>query len=144
MLMGDNTAVSLSGLFRFGMACLAAHQHPGDHHTFIVFTCPDCGLQPLALRIEHHTGSKKGDFKGMIFARCSACDREERVFSFTGEHRSPLREECPVCDCGHAHFLVAKVERIEGAPGLPGFFDEGVIVGECAQCGRRRAFVATD
>jgi hypothetical protein len=25
-----------------------------------------------------------------------------------------------------------------------GFFDEGVVVGHCSQCGRNRAFVHTD
>jgi hypothetical protein len=96
------------------------------------------------LRIEHHTGSKRRDFKGVIWARCSVCDREQRIFSFTGKHRRRSREERPVCDCGEARFFVAKLERIEGSEGLPGFFDEGVIVGECSRCGRRRAFVYTD
>jgi hypothetical protein len=99
---------------------------------------------PLALRVEHHTGSKQRDFKGVVFARCSACGCDARVFSFTGGHREPIREERPACECGSKEFIVAMVERFEGDQGLPGFFDEGVIVGECSQCGRHRAFVYTD
>jgi hypothetical protein len=35
-------------------------------------------------------------------------------------------------------------ERFEGEEGIPGFFDEGVIVGRCTECSRKRAFVFTD
>jgi hypothetical protein len=35
-------------------------------------------------------------------------------------------------------------ERIEGEEGIPGFFDEGVIVGKCILCNRNMAFVFTD
>jgi hypothetical protein len=55
-----------------------------------------------------------------------------------------LRKEKPVCECGNTHFLVAICERIEGEEGLAGFFDEGVIVGQCSRCSRNRAFVYTD
>ena len=142
--MAKDSSVSLSGLFGFARECLAAGRHPRDRHTFTVLTCPDCGVEPLALRIEHHTGSTECDFKGVIFGRCPACDHERPIFSFTGEHRKPVRDERPLCDCGHGYFLVANVERIEGDEGLPGYFDEGVIVGGCPLCGRYRAFVYTD
>ena len=135
---------SSAGLFRFGMTCLRAERYPHDHHPCTVFACPTCGVVPLAPIIEHHTGSQEGSFRGVIKARCSTCGREERVFSFTGEHRRPLRVERPTCPCGHGGFLIGMVERIEGDRGLPGFFDEGVVVGECAECGQRTAFVHTD
>lgn len=96
------------------------------------------------LRIEHHTGSVKGDFKGVIHAECSVCGCEARVFSFTGEHRNVLRVERPTCDCGNRTFLSGVMERIEGDEGLPGFFDEGVIVAQCVACGRLTALVYTD
>jgi len=48
----------------------------------------------------------------------------ERAFSFTGEHRKRLREEKPVCKCGHKGFLVGECERVEGDEGLMGFFGE--------------------
>jgi hypothetical protein len=64
--------------------------------------------------------------------------------SFTGKHRTPLREENPSCTCGHAAFVVAEMERIERDDGLMGFFDEGVVVGQCAHCGKNQALVRTD
>ena len=48
------------------------------------------------------------------------------------------------CRCGSRYFFVAECERIEGAGGLPGFFDEGVLVGRCADCGRMQAFIFSD
>lgn len=136
--------MSLGDLVGFARRCLDAQAHPGDYHRFTVFRCSQCGVQPLALTLDHHTGSTRGDFKGTIVGRCSSCGREERVFSFTGEHRTAVREERPVCSCGHADFLAGMLERMEGARGLAGFFDEGVIVGECVACGRHTAFVYTD
>ena len=133
-----------SDLEKFARKSIAAGDYPADHHPFRLLGCSSCGAVPLALRIEHHTGSKKGDFKGLIFGRCSECGREERIFSFTGKHRKRLRDETPACQCGSAHFLVAECERIEGDEGLLGFFDEGVVVGQCSQCGRNQAFVYTD
>lgn len=135
---------SLWDLERFGKRCIAAQNYPTDHHRFSPFRCSVCGVVPLALTIEHHTGSSESDFKGLVFGRCSECGRRERVFSFTGRHRSRLREEKPTCECGSDLFLVAMVERFEGDQGLPGFFDEGVIVGQCSRCGRQLAFVYTD
>jgi hypothetical protein len=134
----------LSDLEKFARKCMAAGDYPGDYHPFKLLGCPTCGVVPLRLTIEHHTGSKKGDFKGLIYGRCSVCGGEGSIFSFTGKHRKRLREETPVCRCGNALFLVAECERIEGDEGLPGFFDEGVVVGRCWQCGRNRAFVHTD
>jgi hypothetical protein len=134
----------LSDLKAFAEKCIAADRYPNDYHPFRPARCPTCGVVPLALTIEHHTGSKKGDFKGVIFAQCSECGGEESIFSFTGQHRKRLRKEKPVCECGNTHFLVAICERIEGEEGLAGFFDEGVIVGQCSRCSRNRAFVYTD
>jgi hypothetical protein len=98
----------------------------------------------LAAVIEHHTGSEEGGFRGVIRARCSMCGEEERIFRLTGEHRKLWRVHEPACRCGHGDFLMAMVERIEGDRGLPGFFDEGVVVGECARCSQRMVFVRTD
>jgi len=137
-------ADALSDLKAFAKKCIAADRYPNDHHSFRTVSCPSCGVVPLTLTVEYHTGAKKGDFKGVIWARCSECGRKERIFSFTGEHRTPEREESPVCQCGNARFLVGECERIEGDQGLSGFFDEGVVVGKCCECGRNRAFVYTD
>lgn len=135
---------SLSGLEAFAKKQIAAERYPNDYHFFRPFTCDACGVVPLELTIEHHTGSKKGDFKGVIWGECRQCGSRKRVFSFTGSHRERLREEKPVCRCGHSAFLAAECERMEGDEGLMGFFDEGVVVGQCSHCGRNRALVHTD
>ena len=134
----------LSDLEAFARECIAADRFPNDHHVFTAARCPSCGVVPLELAIEHHTGSKKGDFKGVIWAQCSECGGKTRIFGFTGEHRRRERQEKPACECGSTRFLVGECERIEGGEGLPGFFDEGVVVGKCSECGRDQALVYTD
>ena len=135
---------TLSELETFAKKQIAADRYPNDYHFFRPAKCPTCGVVPLALTIEYHTGSKKGNFRGVIFARCSECEGEERIFSFTGKQRRPLREEKPACECGNVYFVAGECERIEGDEGVLGFFDEGVVVGKCSRCGRNRAFVYTD
>jgi hypothetical protein len=135
---------SLSGLRTYARRRLAARRYPTDRHTFTVFQCRACDERALTLTIEHHTGSKRRDFKGAIYARCSACGDERRIFRFTGPHREVLRRESPICTCGHPEFLVVMLERFEADDGMPGFFDEGVILGQCSRCGRRQTFVYTD
>jgi hypothetical protein len=134
----------LSDLETFAKKRIAAHRYPNDYHFFTPFKCDACGVVPLELTIEHHSGSRKGDFKGIIWGECTECGSRKRVFSFTGEHRKRLREEKPACTCGSASFLVGECERIEREEGVMGFFDEGVVVGKCSHCGRNRALVYTD
>jgi hypothetical protein len=67
-----------------------------------------------------------------------------RLFTFTGDSRQKLRDERPECECGGRSFIVGLCERIEGEQGIPGFFDEGVIVGKCTLCNRNKAFLYTD
>jgi hypothetical protein len=105
---------------------------------------PHLWVAPLELTIEHHSGSKKKNFQGVIFGTCTRCNNTARIFSFTGDHRTLEREEKPVCKCGGVHFLVGECERIERDDGLLGFFDEGVVVGKCVECGTNRALVYTD
>jgi len=135
---------TLSDLERFARKEIAAERYPNDAHFFRAYACDTCGVVPLELEIEHHTGSKRGDFKGVIWGVCTECGTRKRVFSYTGSHRKPVREEKPRCTCGHAAFVVAEMERIERDDGIMGFFDEGVVVGQCAQCGRNRVMVRTD
>jgi hypothetical protein len=135
---------ALSDLEAFARKRIAAHRYPNDYHRFTLARCPACGVVPLELTIEHHTGSKKGNFRGVIMAQCSECGGQHRIFSFTGKHRERLREEKPVCKCGNTRFLVGECERIERDEGVLGFFDEGVVVGKCSECGRNRALVYTD
>ena len=135
---------SLSDLEAFARKHIAAQRYPDDYHFFTPFKCDACGVVPFELTIEHHTGSKKGNFKGVILGECTECGSRKRLFSFTGNHRERLRGEKPVCRCGNESFLVAECERIERNEGVMGFFDEGVVVGKCSHCGRNRALVDTD
>ena len=135
---------TLSDLEAFAKKSIAAERYPNDYHFFTPYKCDDCGVVPLELTIEYHTGSKKGNFRGEIHSLCLECGSRKCAFSFTGAHRKRMREEKPACECGHKGFLVAKCERIEGDEGIMGFFDEGVIVGKCSACGTIRAFVYID
>ena len=134
----------LSDLQSYAENCIAAQHYPNDYHFFNPAKCFVCGVVPLALIIEHHTGAKPGNFKGNIFGHCMDCGEQTRIFSFTGSHRKPVFEEKPACQCGSVHFLVGECERIERDEGQLGFFDEGVVVGKCFQCGQKHAFVYTD
>ena len=139
------TQLHLSDLERFAKERIDAQRYPDDYHFFTLSRCRACGVVPFELTIEHHTGSRKGDFKGVIRGQCSNCKENTRIFSFTGEHRKHLRIEKPVCAaCGNTWFFVGECERIEGDEGVPGFFDEGVVVGKCSECGRNRVLVCTD
>ena len=135
---------SFSKLEKFARDQIQAHRYPDDYHFFRLKKCEICGAAPFGLTIEFHTGSRKGDFKGRIFGQCSVCGHTARIFSFTGDHRKPEREEAPVCTCGGTDFYVGECERIEGDEGVMGFFDEGVVAGMCSQCERTRVLVETD
>jgi hypothetical protein len=135
---------SLSQLESFARKQIAAERYSNDYHFFRTARCETCGLVAFELTIEHHTGSKKGDFKGVITGLCPSCSRTTRILSFTGQHRAPQRTERPQCNCGHAQFYVGECERFEGDEGLMGFFDEGVVAGQCANCGQNRVLVLTD
>lgn len=135
---------SFSDLEAFAREQLRADRYPGDAHPFTVFRCPSCGVVPFELIVEHHTGSRADNFRGRVFGTCARCGEPALLFNFTGGHRRPLREERPVCSCKGDRFFVAECERVEGPGGLTGFFDEGVIVGRCASCGRNVALLYTD
>lgn len=135
---------SLSELEAFARKRIAAHRYADDFHFFTPYKCDTCGIVPFELTVEHHSGSKKGDFKGVIFGLCTECGGKKRLFSFTGKHRERTREEKPKCTCGNEYYVVGECERIEREEGIMGFFDEGVVVGMCSRCGRKRAIVYTD
>ena len=135
---------SLSELEDFAMECIHHQEHPGDIHTFKLFRCNDCKSEVLKLTIEHHSGSEEWDFKGIIWGECADCGYLNRLFTFTGDSRKAIREERPVCECGSRNFRVGLCERTEGEQGIPGFFDEGVIAGQCILCHRNRAMAYTD
>ena len=138
------THAEFADLETFARECLAAEDYPADRHVFQHLPCGLCGAAPLTLTIEHHSGSTEQSFRGIIWARCPACGGRQRLFTFSGEHRHYEREEEPACPCGGQEFAVAMCERFEGAQGLTGFFDEGVVVASCTDCGRNRVLVRTD
>lgn len=144
MKASGQSCTPFSDLEAFARKCIATERYPGDYHRFTLARCDSCGVVPMEPTVEHHTGSKPGSFKGVITGRCSVCGEQVRVFSFTSQQRSFLHDEKPACKCGSVLFLVAECERIEREDGLLGFFDEGVVVGKCAKCGRNQAFVYTD
>ena len=135
---------SISELEDFAGQCIHSQNHPGDIHRFTLFSCRECGSETLRPALEHHTGSETYDFKGIVWGECTRCGYLNRLFTFTGESRRALREEHPVCECGSREFITGMCERIEGEEGIPGFFDEGVIVGKCIRCSRNRIFAFTD
>ena len=135
---------TISELDDYARQCIHSHSHPDDDHKFTLFKCSSCNSSRLRLTIEHHTGSEDWNFRGIIWGECTACGYLMRLFTFSGEHRQWLREERPECECGNRSFIAGMCERFEGEKGIPGFFDEGVIVGRCTECSRKRAFVFTD
>lgn len=136
--------VSLGELDEFAKQCINADNYPDDYHVFSLFHCQSCKNSEFRLTIEHHTGSKEWNFKGIIWGECTACGYLGRLFTFTGDHRKFLREEHTVCECFNNSFTVGQCERIEGEKGIPGYFDEGVIVGKCCSCRRNKVLVYTD
>jgi hypothetical protein len=135
---------SLAGLEDYARDCINAGEYPEYNHYFTLFSCNSCGAGKLAITVEHHTGSKDYNFKGIIWGECRECGYLGRLFTFTGEHRKPIRDDRPECDCGSRSFSAGMCERYEGETGIPGYFDEGVIAGKCTECGLNRVFAYTD
>ena len=131
-------------LERFALDRLHAADYPSCSHPYREFRCATCGPVPVAVTLEHHSGSEWGDFKGVVHGRCTGCDATRVLFGFTGSGRRLESEERPVCPCGSTAFFAGMGERYEGTDGIPGFFDEGVIVAKCAACGGNAVLAWTD
>lgn len=142
--MAEGPEADLEGLREFALGCLNAAAYPSDYHPFQPYGCSECGVAPLSLVVESYTGCEEGDFHGVITGTCEKCGRTEVKFSVTGERSRPEKAEMPCCECGNSVFWLAMCERYEGEEGLPGFFDEGVMAGQCTACGKNRAIVYTD
>jgi len=128
----------------FARKSINSNAYPDAFHKFTLYRCNDCKSSDFELTIEHHTGSEHWSFRGIIWGRCAGCGYLMRLFTFTGTHRRKLRDERPECDCGNRVFTAGQCERIEGENGIPGFFDEGVIVGKCTVCNRKKVMAFTD
>lgn len=133
-----------SDLEAYAKELIAAEKFPNTSHIINLAKCVHCGVVPMELIIEHHNGSNYKNFRGVIWACCTQCGEKNRIFSFTSAHRRPDRKERPACKCKNDRFIVLECERIERDEGIPGFFDEGVVVGQCSECGKNQAFVYMD
>ena len=98
----------------------------------------------MQITVEHHTGSKRNKFRGKIYTLCSQCRGHKCALSFTGDHRKIEESDTLNCSCGKDQFYAAQLERYEGGDGLFGFFDEGVVVSQCAYCDKQKIVVLTD
>lgn len=135
----------LTDLEAFARRSLGAEHYPDDLHPCHPAECDQCGAALLELIIEHDEGDRPGDFHGTVWMQCALCGARRILLAVTSEPRKPIEQiECPVCECGEKAFFVLLCERIEVWDGVPSFFDEGVVAGKCAHCGRLRAFVFTD
>lgn len=139
-----NEPPSLAELEDYAMQCLHAQNYPYDLHRFTLFSCSECRGTCFRVSIEHHTGSSDQNFRGIIWGECAKCGRICQMFTYTGEHRKPKKNEMPECDCGSRKFFVGQCERIEGEKGLTGFFDEGVIAGKCCICSLNKVLAFYD
>lgn len=140
----------------FALGVIRADLCPLDNHIFSLYECETCGIAPLLITVEHHTGSGFGDFHGRILAQCGLCDRAFEALHKTGSTLNPAtgqleprgleRREQARCGCGNAAFFVGSCNRFEteAGGGLDGFYDEGVVVGQCPQCGQCHVFAYLD
>lgn len=131
-------------LAQFARKCLGYAGASEARFEFRSFHCPSCLGAEFVVVVEHHTGSRPANFRGKIRGRCLACGSEAQLYSFTGRRRRLLRETPVVCNCGQELFVVGEGERFEDEEGLPGFFDEGVVVARCIGCGRNHVVVEID
>jgi len=141
--------VSDDELEEYAKEQIGASAYPDDKHVCSFFKCEQCGATvPLALDISYSQACDNArpalDFAGTVRSTCSKCGSVETIFSIIRGQHPEEEQEHPVCSCGSDTFLVCMCERYEGAQGLQGFFDEGVIVGKCSACGNLRTFLFTD
>lgn len=133
-----------AGLHRFALERLDAARHPKSSHPYKEYECKECGSGTWEVVLDHDPGSDWRDFNGFVVGRCTRCHEYAALFAFFAPDRRCGSEEYLSCPCGSTRFSVAMCERYEGDDGIPGFFDEGVIVGKCADCKRNAVFAFTD
>ncbi len=126
-----------------------AAAYPEDVHNCIIFRCDTCRMViPFSVTISYSVACDKNrpslDFAGTVFGTCSQCGLSIILFSIKRNNQPEEERERPTCSCGSDTYIVCLCERYEGSSGFEGFFDEGVIAGECAVCGTHRTFLFTD
>ncbi|MBN2229065.1 MAG: hypothetical protein JW779_05680 [Candidatus Thorarchaeota archaeon] len=112
------------------------------------FRCKQCSSDIFSLRISYSIASDRKrpaqDFAGTVHSRCSTCGSTGIVLSIIRGENPEDEQETPRCSCGSDTFILCMCERYEGVEGLQGFFDEGVLVGKCSDCGSLKTFLFTD
>ena len=126
-----------------------AAAYADDVHTCNHFECGHCNeVVPFTLRISYSDACDDArpaqDFAGTVYGTCGKCGSTDSLFGIIRGRFPETEQEHPVCSCGSDSFFLCMCERYEGAYGLQGFFDEGVIVGKCSTCGILRTFLYTD
>lgn len=126
-----------------------AAAYADDVHICNHFECGQCKeVVPFTLRISYSDACDDArpaqDFAGTVFGTCSKCGSTDSIFGIIRGNWPETEQEHPVCSCGSDSFILCMCERYEGAYGLQGFFDEGVLVGRCSNCGIPRTFLFTD
>jgi len=126
-----------------------AGAYSDDVHTCTLFRCEKCERTvPFVIEISYSAACDKArpalDFAGTVSGTCGDCGMIQTLFSIKRGDYPEVEQEYPVCSCGSYTYITCLCERYEGASGLQGFFDEGVIVGKCATCGTHRTFLFID
>jgi len=143
------TEMSDCELENYAKEQINAEAYADDVHICTQFRCNHCELiAPFSLLISYSNACDENrpasDFAGTIYSTCSICGSVETPLSIIRGNHPEAEKEHPVCSCGSNSFFLCMCERYEGAHGLEGFFDEGVIVGKCSSCGSFRTFLFTD
>jgi hypothetical protein len=133
----------------YGKEQINAAAYSDDVHICTLFSCEHCErISPFSLLISYSTACDRArpaaDFAGTVQGTCSQCGTTDVLFGIKRGNHPESETEHPVCSCGSDAFVLCLCERYEGASGLQGFFDEGVLVGKCATCGSHKTFLFTD
>lgn len=126
-----------------------ASAYSDDIHICNQFRCKQCAdIVPFSLLISYSEACDNmrpaQDFAGTVHSTCSKCGSKGVVLCIKRGEYSEVEQEIPRCSCGSDTFFLSMCERYEGAYGLEGFFDEGVLVGKCSRCGNLKTFLFID
>ncbi len=138
------TKTNLSDLKEFAREKIGADEYPDDFHIYDEAKCDKCGVVPFEVNLEHQNCGSPVDFHGTIWLQCSVCGEKQEYLSILVEGGKLINTEQCKCKCDNTTFYVASCDRIEVWDGQPSFFDEGVVVGKCSNCGSMVRIAMTD
>lgn len=133
----------------YAKSAINASAYPDDIHRCSLFRCQQCErVVPFMIQISYSDACDEArpalDFAGTVIGTCSECGLVQILFSIKRGEYPEVEQDQPICSCGSNSYILCLCERYEGAYGLQGFFDEGVIAGKCGTCGSHRTFLFTD